>query len=140
MKLRLLGTCNEDKYNRISFAKSDLFLEQLQGFLEKIGIVEPGDGAYTFKQKSYALDVYRFLFQETDRTFGAEDIRETERHNDVTVIRIPIQDFDNSVKRFHNDSIDINILFFEDRTTLIFYCDPQKRSEVIAALEEFCDF
>ena len=130
MKLKIKSIGNNDNYNHIELEKSELFLENLQDFVNELGLVNiDSSDIYNYEGKNYDLYTYYTLFHEDpkDEEAGPQKAK--------------IEDFkDGHILRYPSKDIELLIIFFENHITLIFHCSDKQRHKVMEALDKFAKF
>jgi hypothetical protein len=126
-KMKISRITNEDKFNVIDLERSDVFLDNLHQFLNKIGIVDREDCVYESDGKKYDFQTYYLIYRE-----DTEDASNT--------LKQSISDIsEGRLVRYHSDDIELIITFTTDKIRLIFFCSQKTRLKINNALFEFCE-
>lgn len=118
-------------YNEIDLEKSKIFLDNLQDFVIKLGLVSKKDSFNEFNGKKYDINTYYLLIDDEYNERGQETSKPRMKK---------IKEFnDGLIARYTNDKIEMLVIFFDNKIKLIFYCSPPRRKKVMDALLGFCE-
>ncbi len=124
-KINITRISNQENYNELDIEKSELFLDNLQGFVLDIGLVHLNNCTHEFDESSYDLTTYYTLFYE-------------DPEDDFQIKKSTISAFgDGEVVRYFNKEIELLIIFLNDKIKLIFYCDQTNRERIMGSLSKF---
>ena len=126
-KLMLKGIGNDEKFNKINLEKSEKFLDNLQDFVIELGLAEIEE-AYIYEGKYYDRNTYYNLFDQGNPS------------NNWEVTKSKIEDFNQCFTRYNNKDLELLIIFFQDKISLVFYCNQKTRQKVIEALSKLVQF
>ncbi len=124
-KLKLKRIHSEDEYNEIDFEKGGVFLDSLQEFIIRLNLDGAQKSSIAAKGKRYSNRVYNFLYFDDPKESYITKKRRLNEFRDGESIR------------FHNKSIDLIIIFLQEKIKLIFYCNERNKIKVIDALSKF---
>ena len=126
-KLKLERIKNEERFNELDIEKSGLFLDNLQDFVVEIGLEKIEGDPYTDEGKDYGRYTFYTLFGALVNKDGNWEKKKLEHF------------IDGEVARYHNNKIELLIIFLRTKIKIIFYCDLKERKKILKFISKFVD-
>ena len=126
-KLKLEKIKNDIRFNELDIEKRDLFLDSLQNFVVEAGLEEIEGDPYTYDGKDYGGYTFYTLFGALVDEEGYWEKRKLENFMDGEIVR------------YHNNKIELLIIFLQTKIKMIFYCDLKERKKILKFISKFVD-